>query len=284
MPALSKTRQRTVLQGRSVAYRRKADSFATLLDIMARLRAPQGCPWDRKQTHISLKPHLLQECYEVLEAIDQQDSRKLAEELGDLLMQIMLHTQIATEQGEFGIGDVLRQINTKLVHRHPHVFNNTRVENAGEVALNWEILKQEERQGDSVLSSLPKALPALAYSQAMQRRAAMVGFDWRKVDDVIAKLSEEIKELAQASDRQERAREFGDLLFTLTNIARWLDVEMEDALRLANERFYQRFRHMEEACKKRGIALSNLSLEEQDKLWAGAKEELSQCETSDIPQ
>jgi len=257
-----------------VAYRRKLDNFATLLDIIARLRGPQGCPWDREQTHFSLKPNLLEECYEALEAIDKGDDEKLSEELGDLMMQIVLHAQIAAEQGKFDISNVLQGINTKLIHRHPHVFGKAKVKEAREVVLSWEALKQEEREEASLLSSLPKGMPALAHSQAMQRRAARVGFDWREFSGVIEKLVEEIKELGQTTDHQERVREFGDLLFTLANVARWLDVELEDALRLANERFYRRFDYMEGACRRRGISLDKLSLEEQDKLWEEAKQAL----------
>jgi len=254
------------------------DSFATLVDIIAQLRGPQGCPWDREQSHLSLKPNLLEECYEAIEAIDQGDSAKLNEELGDLLMQIVLHAQIAAEQGNFDIRDVLQGINTKLIHRHPHVFGKAKVKDAQEVVLSWEALKREEREEASLLSSLPKGMPALAYSQAMQRRAARVGFDWREVDGVIEKLAEEIKELKQTTDHQERVREFGDLLFTLANVARWLDVELEDALRLANERFYQRFRYMEEVCQQQGVTLSSLSFEQQNELWEEAKQKLSRGE------
>ncbi|RLC94206.1 MAG: nucleoside triphosphate pyrophosphohydrolase [Chloroflexi bacterium] len=259
-----------------MAYSRKRDSFDTLVDIIASLRGPQGCPWDRKQSHSSLKQHLVEECYEVLEAIDQENHRKLAEELGDVLMQIVLHAQIAAEEGKFSIADVLRQINNKLVHRHPHVFGKAKVKDAQEVAHNWEELKREEREGESLLSSLPKTMPALAYSQAIQRRAASVGFDWKQADDVIKKLAEEIKELQQASNQEERAREFGDLLFALVNVARWLDVDAEEALRLSNQRFYQRFRCMEETCRERGVSLSSLPLEQQDQLWEEAKQRLRQ--------
>ena len=257
-----------------MTYKRKLDSFATLIDIIARLRGPQGCPWDREQTHLSLKPNLLEECYEALEAIDQGDSKKLSEELGDLLMQIVLHAQIAAEQDKFDIRNVLQGINAKLIHRHPHVFGKTKAKDAQEVVLSWEALKQEEREEASLLSSLPKGMPALAHSQAMQRRAARVGFDWREFKGVMEKLVEEVKELGQTTDHQERVREFGDLLFALANVARWLDVELEDALRLANERFYQRFCYMEKACQQRGISLDKLSLEEQDKLWEEAKQAL----------
>ena len=263
-----------------MTHETEPDSFDTLVDIIARLRGPGGCPWDRKQTHLSLKPHLLEESYEVLEAIDQADYPELCEELGDLLMQIVLHAQIASEQGRFGIKDVLAKISAKLVHRHPHVFAGGKAETAHEVIQNWQSLKQEERQGASILSSLPKSMPALAYSQAIQRRAALVGFDWEKVDDVIEKLVEEIEEMAQANDHKERVMEFGDLLFALVNVARWLDIDLEDALRQTNQKFYHRFRYMEEACQQQGIELSSLSLEQQDELWEEAKEKLPPSETT----
>lgn len=251
------------------------DSFAALLGIIARLRGPQGCPWDRSQTPASLKPTLIEECYEVVEAIDQGDSKKLCEELGDLLMHIVLQSQIAAESGRFDIKDVIEGINTKLIHRHPHVFGESKVKDAREVILNWEALKQEEREGASILSSLPKGMPGLAYSQAMQRRAARVGFDWKEIDNIIEKLTEEVEELEQAVEPERKVQEFGDLLFTLANIARRLDIDLEESLRLANERFYRRFCYMEEACHKKGISLDSLSLEEQDKLWEEAKQALS---------
>ena len=254
-----------------MAYKRNPDSLAALVDIIARLRSPSGCPWDQEQTHVSLKPSLLEECYEVLEAIDLGDGKKLSEELGDLLMHILLHAQIADEEGQFNIGDVVQGISTKLVHRHPHVFGDTSVSSSQDVALRWESLKQEERGTASVLAGLPKGMPALARSQALQRRAARVGFDWKEIGDVIAKIGEEVRELQDSAGRVERAREFGDLLFSLVNAARWLDVDSEEALRLANERFCQRFSHMEEDCRRRGLALSSLSLEELDKLWEDAK-------------
>lgn len=250
------------------------DSFAELLRIIARLRGPEGCPWDRAQTHTSLKPTLIEECYEVIESIDQGDSRKLCEELGDLLMHIVLQSQIAAESGSFDIKDVLQGISAKLIHRHPHVFGKSPAKDAREVTLKWEALKQEERNGASILSSLPKGMPALAYSQAVQRRAARIGFDWKEVDDIVDKLVEEVEELQQATEQQRKVEEFGDLLFTLANIARRLDIDLEESLRLANERFYRRFRYMEEACQKRGISLDGLSLEEQDKLWEEAKQNL----------
>jgi len=246
--------------------------FATLVDIIAKLRAPDGCPWDRKQTHASLRENLLEECYEVLEALDEEDSGKLCAELGDLLMQVVLHTQIATEAGEFEVGDVLSSINAKLIHRHPHIFGSSKVKDAQEVAHNWELLKQEERQSDtSILASVPKQMPALGYSQEIQRRVAQVGFDWEDVDGVIDKLTEEIREFKQAGSQQQTEQEFGDLLFTLANIARRLGVDLEAALRQANRRFYRRFTYMEELCRQRGLDFAELSFDEQNALWEEAK-------------
>ena len=245
--------------------------FDALVDIIARLRAPDGCPWDRKQTHASLRENLLEECYEVLEALDGGDSRKLCNELGDLLMQIVLHVQIATEAGEFELGDVVRGINNKLIHRHPHIFGAKKVKDAEEVALNWEALKQEEREpGVSILDSVPRQMPALGNSQAIQRRVAQVGFDWEDVDGVIDKLAEEVSELKEAESQELRAREFGDLLFTLVNIARRLGVDSEAALREANQRFSRRFNYMEEVCQQRGVNFAGLSFDEQNALWEEA--------------
>jgi len=249
--------------------------FATLVDIIARLRAPDGCPWDREQTHASLRKNLLEECYEVLEALDEGDSGKLCAELGDLLMQIVLHAQIATEAGEFELEDVVSSINTKLIHRHPHIFGSRKVKDAEEVALNWQVLKQEEGQSDtSMLARVPKQLPALGYSQEIQRRVAQVGFDWEDIDGVVDKLAEEVREFKQAGSQQQRECEFGDLLFTLTNIARRLGVDLEAALRQANRRFYRRFTYMEELCRQRGLNFAELSFDEQNALWEEAKKKV----------
>jgi tetrapyrrole methylase family protein/MazG family protein len=257
-------------------YKRKLDAFSTLVDIIARLRAPDGCPWDKQQTHLSLKPNLLEECYEALEAIDEGDDRKLCEELGDILMQIALHSQMGQEDGQFSVEDVLRSINTKLIRRHPHVFGTTKVSSSQDVIQNWEAIKREEKGTTSVLDGLPKGMPALAYSQAMQRRAARVGFDWKEIEGVIDKLGEEVEELRKSTSHEERVREFGDVLFALVNVARRLDVESEEALQLAGRRFHRRFQLMEEDCRRRGIVLSSLPLEEQDKLWEQAKKTLSE--------
>ena len=246
--------------------------FDALVEIIARLRAPDGCPWDRKQTHASLRENLLAECYEVLEALDEGDSGKLCDELGDLLMQIVLHARIATEAGEFELGEVIRGINTKLIHRHPHIFGSKTVRDAEEVALNWEVLKQEEREADtSVLESVPRHMPALGYSQEIQRRVARVGFDWEDIDGIIDKLAEEVREFQKADSHEERAQEFGDLLFTLVNIARRQGVDSEAALREANRRFFRRFAFMEELCRQRGLNFGELSFDEQNALWEEAK-------------
>ena len=246
--------------------------FTTLVDIIAGLRAPDGCPWDKQQTHASLRENLLEECYEVLEALDEGNADKLCDELGDLLMQVVLHTQIATEAGEFELGDVVKSINTKLIHRHPYIFGSKKVKDAEDVALNWEVLKQEERGADtSMLAGVPKQMPALGYSQEIQRRVAQVGFDWADIDGVIEKLTEEVNEFKQADSQERKAQEFGDLLFTLANIARRLGIDLEAALREANQRFYRRFTYMEEVCRQRGLNFGELSFDDQNTLWDEAK-------------
>jgi len=254
---------------------KKTDSFRELKNIIARLRGPHGCPWDKKQTHASLRPFLVEESYEVLQALDEGIPEKLRAELGDLLLQIMLHAQIAAETGQFDIDDVISGISSKLIHRHPHVFGGQEVKDVVEVEQNWEALKQEERaEGESILAGMPEQMPALAYSQSMQRRVAGVGFDWKKVEEIIDKLAEEVGEIKQATSQQEKANEFGDLLFTLANIARRLDIDLEMALRAANQRFYRRFTFMEELCRQRGINLASLSLDEQNALWEEAKQKV----------
>jgi tetrapyrrole methylase family protein/MazG family protein len=244
--------------------------FDELVAIIARLRGPGGCPWDREQTHSSLKGNLTEEAYEVLDAIDRGDMQDLCEELGDVLLQVVLHAQIARDDGGFEIGDVIRGISTKLIHRHPHVFGDAQATDAQQVIAHWETLKREEGKG-SLLSGLPKDMPALSYAQAVQRRVARVGFDWEEVKDVVHKLAEEVAEFEEAVEHQRKVEEFGDILFTLANVARRLDIDLEAALRGANERFYERFSRMEEMCKQRGISLAALSLEEQDALWEEAK-------------
>ncbi|MFC1994597.1 nucleoside triphosphate pyrophosphohydrolase [Chloroflexota bacterium] len=250
-------------------------SFAALKHIVGRLRAPDGCPWDRKQTHASIKTYLLEETYEAIQALDEENPAKVCEELGDLMLQIMLHAQLAAEAGRFDISDVLRGIGAKLIHRHPHVFGDCPMPELEEVELTWEVLKQEERaETSSLLSSVPRTLPALSYTQAVQRRAAQVGFDWEQFRGVLDKVAEELGELERAQNYQERLWEFGDLLFALANAARWLGVDPEEALRLANRRFYQRFSLMESLCRERDTFLRHLSLQQLDQLWEEAKRQL----------
>ncbi len=246
--------------------------FATLVALIAHLRGPDGCPWDKKQTHLSLRENLLEECYEVLQALDRGEASKLSEELGDLLLQIVLHAEIAREAGEFEIGDVVKSINDKLIRRHPHIFGSQKVCDAEEVIHNWEVLKRSERAEDaSMLDGVPKEMPALAYSQRVQSRVARVGFDWKDTEGVMEKLAEEVSELREAANNKERAREFGDVLFTLVNLARREGIDAESVLRETNERFYARFSHMETLCRERGLDLSKLTLDEQNALWEEAK-------------
>jgi len=252
--------------------------FDALREIIARLRAPDGCPWDRKQTHASLRESFLQECYEVLESLDESNAPKLREELGDLLLHIVLQAQIAEEAGEFKIEDVIKEINEKLIFRHPHVFGSAQAKNAEEVLHNWQELKQAEKtkkgKTDSLLASVPKNLPALNYSQEIQRRAAHVGFDWENEKWVVDKLVEEIGEFQRAATKKEKIEEIGDILFTMANIASRQGIELEVALREANQKFYKRFIYMETACKKRVIKIGDLSFDEQNALWDEAKKQV----------
>jgi len=252
--------------------KRAAEKFLELAEVIARLRGENGCPWDKQQTHETLREFLLEECYEVLEALDERNPQKLGQELGDLLLQIMLHAQIASENGEFKLEDVIDNIKSKIIRRHPHVFGNVRVMNADEVSHNWESIKREERKpGAFLLDSVPANMPALAYSQEVQRRAAQVGFDWEDVEGVIEKLAEEIREFQRSTTMSGKEDEFGDIVFTLVNIARKSGIDAETALRQANRKFYRRFKAMENLCRKRNLSLNTLSFAEQNALWEEAK-------------
>jgi len=251
------------------------DKFETFRKIVERLRGEDGCPWDRRQTHESLKKYLVEESYEVLEAIEHNDMPALGEELGDLWLQIMLHSQIAREAGEFSLEDVLRSINTKMINRHPHVFDGKEVADAEEVSINWQEIKEREKDGgQSLLAGIPNSLPALAYSQTVGRRVADIGFDWEKPEDIIDKLVEEIEELKNAATPEERDHEFGDVLLVLTSVARRMDVDLESALRLANARFTRRFQYIERVCRERGLDLRGMKLSEMDAIWDEAKKEV----------
>jgi tetrapyrrole methylase family protein/MazG family protein len=246
--------------------------FETLVAITEKLRSPNGCPWDKEQTHASLRGNLLEETYETLEALDLEDPKEMAEEFGDLLMQIVLHSQIASEFHEFDIGDVIESINKKLIYRHPHVFGDVKVSGSGEVLKNWQELKQKTKAKDaSIIGSVPKSLPSLAYAQEIQYRVAQAGFDWKNPADIIDKLCEEIAELKEAKTKERQAQEFGDLLFTLVNIARRQGIDVETSLRETNERFFKRFTHMEKLARERRLTFDKLSLDEQNALWDEAK-------------
>ncbi|MCS7206846.1 MAG: nucleoside triphosphate pyrophosphohydrolase [Dehalococcoidia bacterium] len=244
----------------------------TLRAILARLRGPEGCPWDREQTPQSLRRALLEECYESLEALDSGDEKRLVEELGDLLIHIAFHCQMGEERGAFRWEDVLRQVNTKLIRRHPHVFGDAQAHTARQVEEQWERIKKAEKPQASLLDGLPKDLPALAAAQAISQRVARVGFEWPTLESLLQKVHEELAEVQKASTPQEREREVGDLLFTIVNLARWLGVDAESALRTANARFRRRWQAIEETCRTQGWDFSALPPEQKEVLWQRAKE------------
>jgi tetrapyrrole methylase family protein/MazG family protein len=247
------------------------ERLAALVDVVRRLRSPEGCPWDREQTLASLRATMLEEAYEVLEAIDEQSMPKLREELGDVLLQVLMQSVIAEETGAFTLGDVADAVRDKLVRRHPHVFGSTVVSGADEVLRNWEALKAKEYGRESALDGVQRSLPALQWAWSLQRRAANVGFDWRDVEGALDKVREELEELRQASTVEAREAEFGDLLFTMVNVARKLGINAEDALRGTTGRFEARFRMMEQAARVDGRALEDLPIEELDQYWEAAK-------------
>lgn len=251
-------------------------SFEAFQELVAHLRAPEGCPWDREQTHQTLRPNLLEETYETLSAIDANDVEALQEEVGDLLLQIVLHTQIASEHSEFKMTDVINGIHSKLVDRHPHVFGDEEIADAEGVKKNWERLKAHERRAKGepdkgLLDGIPADLPALAQADAYQKRAVRVGFDWPELDGVLDKIIEEIEEVRHAPDENNQAEEIGDLLFAIANLARWKNIDPESALRASNQKFRQRFAYIERKAKKKGKELSDMTLEEMDALWEQAK-------------
>lgn len=251
--------------------------FDELVEIMKRLRGPGGCPWDQEQTHQTLKPYLLEECYEALEAIDSGDRQKLCAELGDVLLQVVFHAQLATEAGAFDMRDVCARIDEKLIWRHPHVFGEVQVRDSNEVVDNWEHLKRQEQEAatrDSALDGTPHTLPALKRATEIQKKAARVGFDWPDIRGPLAKLREELAEVesAREAERPEAiAEEVGDLLFAVVNVARFLSVDSEEALRMACERFVARFKHIEQGAREAGRALEDMTLQEMDELWEAAK-------------
>ena len=249
--------------------------FVSLLTLMARLRGEGGCPWDREQTHETLRKHLLEESYEAISAIDSGNFTDMREEFGDLLLQVVLQSQIANEEEQFNINQVIQGIHAKLVRRHPHVFGDVKLDGVDGVLANWEKLKEKERgekkEEKGLLDGVPKALPALSQAQEYQDRAGRVGFDWADIDGVLDKVKEEIEEVKIAETNFELASEIGDLLFALVNVARWKHVDAESALRGTNMKFKKRFAYVELGAKKQDRNLSALSLEEMDSLWQEAK-------------
>jgi tetrapyrrole methylase family protein/MazG family protein len=250
-------------------------SFEAFAEIIAHLRAPNGCPWDREQTHETLRKHLLEEAYEAIAAIDSGDFADMREEFGDLLLQVVLQSQIANEEGEFNINQVIHGIHSKIVRRHPHVFGDVEVAGVSGVLANWEKLKEQERkdkkQEKGLLDGVPIAIPALEQAQEYQDRAARVGFDWPEIEGVLDKVKEEIDEIKNAETDFELASEIGDLFFALVNLARWKKVDAESVLRGTNMKFKKRFAYVEQGAKKQERRLSELSLEEMDALWNEAK-------------
>src|SRR5580704_11506593 len=284
--------------GKSGARRRAASEstcltagawFEKLAAVQARLRAADGCPWDREQTHASLRTYMIEEAYEVLEALESGDDGKFAEEMGDLLLQIVFHSQIAKEEGRFTVSDVIREVHDKMVRRHPHVFGEKRAKDAAEVLKNWEQIKKEERiaagkkagveskdekKPASLLDGVSKALPAALEGFQLTRRAARIGFDWDSVEGVFDKMSEEsgeLREVVNAKDAKRTEEEMGDLLFAAVNLARFLHIDPEIALKKANAKFSMRFRRMEELAAKSGRALAEISREQMEEFWETAK-------------
>ena len=266
-------------------------TFEDLVQLMAKLRSPDGCPWDREQNYATLAPMLLEEAYEAFEAVEEAregNQGELRDELGDLLFQIVFYAQVANEQGHFAIGDVIEAIHSKMVRRHPHVFGDTEAKDSATVLRNWEAMKQEERrnankseQSVSLLQGVSSKAPALMEAHQLSTKAARVGFDWKQLDDIFDKLHEEISELktaienhASSDDEADHAsvrEELGDLLFAVTNIARHLKVEPEAALKLTNRKFRRRFAYIEDQLQQRGETFDGVSLDQMEELWQQAK-------------
>jgi nucleoside triphosphate diphosphatase len=254
-----------------------AEAFAELVRIMERLRAPGGCPWDREQTRESIKPYLIEEAYEVAEAIEDNNIDELRTELGDLLLQIVFHSEMAREEGLFTVEDVVRGISEKMIRRHPHVFSDTEVKDSGEVLRNWARIKAEERKDSddtSTVAGVPRAMPALLRSHRLSEKASRVGFDWDNANEVLDKVREEVAELetaVQLGNPSDVEAELGDLLFALTSLGRHLGIQSEDALHRANDRFIRRFRYIEARLAERQQDLHAASLDEMNELWDEAK-------------
>jgi tetrapyrrole methylase family protein/MazG family protein len=246
-------------------------SFARLRKIVATLRGPEGCPWDMVQTHESLRPYLLEETHETLAALDEGSAEKLSEELGDLLLEVLLHVQIAEEQGDFTLDDVIYSISDKLVRRHPHVFATATAETPEAVIEQWDRLKAEERGDTSALEGIPATLPALAQAQAFQRRASRAGFKFEAVEEVWEALEEELRELREATTQEERSEEAGDALFALVNLVRWYEADAEDSLRNTCRGFSRIFQDMERIVRTRGVDMEGADVKAKMEIWEEAK-------------
>jgi tetrapyrrole methylase family protein / MazG family protein len=269
--------------GDNVFMDKKCADIEKLENLVERLRGDNGCPWDKEQTRETLKPMLIEEAFEVLDALDADDPDELKDELGDLLFQVVFHSQIARERGEFDLADVIDRSHQKMVRRHPHIFGNADLKTAGDVLKNWEDIKAAEKgvpsashpESDrSLLDGIPSKLPALHKAYQMTAKASRVGFDWSRLEDILSKMHEEAAELQEArsqGDSQKVMDEVGDLLFVVVNIARFLGIDPETALRRTNDKFYRRFRHVESSIKRQGRELKNASLAEMDALWEEAK-------------
>ncbi len=253
------------------------DKFSDLVTLMAKLRSPDGCPWDRKQTPESLKPFLVEECYEVIDALDEGSPGKVKEELGDLLFQIVFHARIAEERGQFTIRDVIAANVEKMIRRHPHVFGDARLSTDKEVLAHWEETKKKEKgyeERKSVLEGVPRHLPSLLRAHSLQERAARVGFDWSRIDEALPKLDEEMAEFKESLKKEDSAsieEELGDIFFMLVNISRFLGVNPEEALRKTISKFIQRFRYIEEHAADAGKSLNDMTLDEMEQLWQESK-------------
>ncbi|MDA7028375.1 nucleoside triphosphate pyrophosphohydrolase [Bacillus sp. CLL-7-23] len=252
--------------------------FSMFRRVIQKLRGPDGCPWDQKQTHQSLKKYLIEECYEVLEAIDEEEPDHIVEELGDVLLQILLHAQIGDDEGLFTIHDVIREITAKMIRRHPHVFGDVTVHDEADVMVNWEEIKNLEKQTieKSLLDDVPKPLPSLSKANQLQKKAAKVGFDWSDVNDIWNKVNEEMKEFSlEISNSEAQSKkikeEFGDVLFALVNIGRFYKIDPEEALTMTNAKFYRRFNYIEQSANHSGKNIASMTLEEMDELWNEAK-------------
>jgi len=248
--------------------------FEELVTIVERLRAPDGCPWDREQTPASLLPYLLEETYEVMESVDDKNWEVLKEELGDLMLHVVFQASIATDSERFNIDESLKKVNEKLVRRHPHVFGDTKADAAFNAKQNWEAEKQKEKKRDSRLDGVPVTLPGLVRAQRLQEKAAYVGFDWEKIESVWEKVYEELEEIKLAQQKNNKdllEEEIGDTIFALVNLARFMGIPAEDALRKTNNKFINRFKMIEMELKKRGKTLEESSLDEMDKIWNTVK-------------